>query len=464
MQIKFPNSVEAEMILIGCMLSAQSQNDIACQMLCIEDFYNSAHKVIFGALQEMYVSGKAAEINLLILHLKNSNSLKDIPSIEYLHNCVAAAETSFEVEDYATIVQDKSISRKFITNLTAALADVQKPNIDVVKLISEFQEGLYTLVKNKAAADPISIKEIVLGSQTRGIKPLLQLQKERIQDRLENPDKKCNGISTGIDSLDLAIDGLKPGHLIFLGARPGVGKTTFSLSLVVDVAVLQKIPCVFFSLEMSAEQLALKMVCGYGNIEQRRISQCDPTALPEFQKACEVVSAAPLHIIDQANIGVKEIRMTLKKLIDTHQIKFAVIDYLQLLKGSDKFKNSDSRVNEVSEITRGLKILARELNIPILCLAQLNRGIESRADKRPLLSDLRESGSIEQDADEVLMLHRPDMYDPNDQPGKFEVLFRKNRFNPINAISLYFDTSRGNFKDFNDHQNELLDKLRGSDD
>lgn len=456
MQNRLPNSKDAEMILLGCMLSAQSHNDLACQTLIPEDFYCPHNRVIFSTMQEMYKQGISPEMNLLIIQLKNSNAIQEIPSIEYLYACLNSASTSYEIDDYTDIIINKSICRKLISSSLTVVNEAQHPDVDIVQTIVDFQDKLYSLTKKKMAVDPLTISEIVKGSAPKNVKSLVEIQRERIRDRLDYPNRKCSGISSGIDELDAAINGFLPEHLVILAARPGVGKTTLALNIVVDIAVMQKIPCAFFSLEMSAEQLAFKIVCSYGNIDQNRISQCDPTALPEFKDACEKVQNSPLHIVDKAYLGIQEIKLTLKKLIDTNQIKFVVIDYLQLLKGSDKFKNSDSRVNEVSDISRNLKLLAKELKIPILCLAQLNRAIEARANKQPLLSDLRESGAIEQDADEILMLHRPDLYDKNDSPGKFEIHIRKNRFKEPKTINLCFDASCGNFESYAVGQSEAI--------
>jgi len=451
-----PNSQEAELIVIGSMLSSASHNDFACQHLLPQDFFQSKNKIIFSALKSMYEEEKPAETQLLIQKLKDEGNLSQITT-EYIFECTSFSNNAYQLEEYVNIVLDKSMRRELMLLLNNSTQDISDEKRSAEEILEDFSKEISRILKKKSSHEFYTLTDIVTGKKSPVGVSLGEYIENKIKDRRDCKDSNCTGLSTGISSIDSYLNGLGKSNLIILAARPGVGKTTFALDVAVDVGIRSRVPVGIFSLEMSIPQIVLKLFSNYSGMSYADFDRGNEVDLEEVKENMEKIKNAPIILYESSSCKIGDIMTAARKMKEIHDIRFIIIDYLQLIGGSARFKNSDSRVNEVSEISRSLKILAKELNIPILCLSQLNRAVESRNDKMPMLSDLRESGAIEQDADQVLMLHRPDLYNPSDSPGKVIVNIAKNRHGQTGRIDLAIDLKNGNFYEYSHMLKSTID-------
>lgn len=446
---EMPHSLESETIVLGMMLLLSENNDYACQMLCTDDFYSEAHKKIFYALQKMYENSETPELNILYEKVRDCKELIELGGREYLLNCRNYVSQSYDFEAYTEIVKEKAMEREFMSFFNRQVLDVTKKTRQIDDILVECQDKLYQLQKRKNKNDILSQRDIISGKASKDGLSLLEIMQNRQEARLASGDRGFLGLSCGINELDRQINGLGNGNLIVMAARPGVGKTAFLCHMCVDIAVKNKLPVGIFSLEMSPEQIIERMIANHCNIEQEKLLKgyLDEDFI-ELSTGMVEIQEAPIYYFDSMNINITSLVIGAKRMKDLYDIKVLFIDYLQLLSGSAKFKNSDSRVNEVSEISRKLKLLSRELNIPIICLSQLNRNVEGRAIKEPMLSDLRDSGSIEQDADIVILLNRPEMYDNSKRPGIITVDVCKNRHGAPAKLDLCMEKQFGRIVSF----------------
>lgn len=420
-----PHSIEAEQSVVGAMLMDKEAILTASEIITGQDFYQTSYGVIFESMVELFNEGKPADLITLQERLKEKDVPEEISSLEFVRELVAAVPTSANVRYYAQIVYEKSVLRKLI-KLNEEIANTCYMSSQPMEEILEMTEKkVFELLQNRNAGDFVPIKDVVLNAL------------EKIEKASKNKGT-VTGIPTGFLDLDYKLSGLQPSDLILVAARPSMGKTAFVLNIAQHVAFKSDRYVAVFSLEMSKEQLVNRMF----SLE----SQVDAQALrtgnlkdSEWEKLIEgagIIGKSHLVIDDTPGISVSELRSKCRKYKLEQDLQLVIIDYLQLMSGSVGGK-SESRQQEISEISRSLKALARELNVPVIALSQLSRAVESRPDKRPMLSDLRESGAIEQDADVVMFIYRDEYYNKDSEFKKqAEIIIAKQRNGPVGTVNL----------------------------
>lgn len=447
-----PQSKESEMMVLGCMLTSSSALSIAADGLRESDFYFPEHKAIFGALQLSFASEKPADVHLIAESLKSAGKLQAAGGVAYLTTLVQYAGTSAYVEEYVEIVRKKAILRQMVHAARESEKKALLEPDDVYSTLDEAQENLFKISQNANTSIGVEIKEILLGVKSTNKLPYLKELQERQEEfyKHDGDQPLITGLSTGFTDLDRLINGLSPSNLIIVAGRPSMGKTALALNIAENVAIERNVPVGVFSLEMMAEELLHRLICSQSEVESDKIKTGSLDGY-EYQKIVEVVNCMQKHKIiidDQPGMKITDLRARARRMKEVYGIGFLVIDYLQLLSGARGHYNADNRQNEISEISRMLKNLARELEIPILCGSQLSRKVEERAGHRPMLSDLRESGSIEQDADIVMLMFRRDYYNPNDKPGMAEVIIAKNRHGQVGDVQLTFRKKYAQFRNY----------------
>ncbi|HLC99678.1 MAG TPA: replicative DNA helicase [Patescibacteria group bacterium] len=433
-----PQNIEAEQSVLGSLLIDKDAIIRIADILLPEDFYKDIHGMIYEAMADLYAQREPIDLVSLSNRLESKKQLEIIGGRAYLAELANMVPTSAHVVHYAEIVQRKSTLRRLI----GAASHILEMGYDE-------EENVDTVLDN-AEQSLFAVSQKYLRQNFIPIHTLLQDAFERL-DALHKDSSKLRGVPTGYTELDHKLAGLQKSDLVILAARPSMGKTSLMLDIARSVAVNSKIPVGLFSLEMSKEQLVDRLLAAQANVDLWKLRTGklkDEGEREEFSRlndAMHTLSEAPLYIDDSAMVNVMEIRTKARRLQSEHGLGLIVIDYLQLMEGRSKFK--DNRVQEVAEITRALKGLARELNVPVLALSQLSRAVESRTEKIPMLSDLRESGSIEQDADVVMFIYRPEMYDKNtDRKHIAEIHIAKHRNGPTGTIELFFDQEKVSFK------------------
>ena len=423
-----PHNLEAEESLLGAMLLSADASAAAIEVVSAEDFYKPAHGHIFHAIVELFERGEPVDAVTVTDELSRSGLLEAVGDPAVLVSLQANTPSVANALHYARIVEEHAMLRRLVT-VAGQIADLafSVPE-DVAGAVDE-AEQLMLDVGERRTADTIAELGDLLG-------PSL----ERIE-QLAMRDGTVTGVATGYLDLDGILAGLQPASLTIVGARPAVGKTSFALGMLASVAVHQRRPVLLFSLEMSHLELTQRMLASEAKVDAQRMrtGRLHETDWEKVSRAVTRLSDAPIFIDDNPRLTVMDIRARARRLKKQRgDLGLVVIDYLQLMTGRGKAEN---RQVEVAEISRGLKILARELDCPVVALSQLSRGLEARTDKRPMLSDLRESGSLEQDADVVLFLYREEVYDPdlsNDRRGMAEVIVAKHRNGPIGTANLAF--------------------------
>jgi len=436
-----PHSKESEMMVLGCMLTSVNGLNIAADGLEDSDFYFTEHKIIFQVLKTAYKKDKPADIHLVAQELKRQDKLTTVGGLAYLTTLAQYAGTSAFIEEYIELVQNKSLLRRMINAAQVIEKTALEEPQDVHSALDEAQQMFFQISQ---AANPIAgvlIQDIISGVRSESGTPLLKELQERQERYLERgpEDAGISGIPTHFVDFDKMVNGLNKSNLMILAARPAMGKTSLALNIAENVCFKDKIPVGIFSLEMTAEQLVHRIICSQAEVESDKIKTGSLNGL-EYQRVVASINEMQKHVMiidDQAGLKVTDLRARARRMKEIYGIGLLVIDYLQLISGSST-RLQENRQSEISEISRMLKNLARELNIPILCLSQLSRKVEDRQGHRPLMSDLRESGSIEQDSDLVMFLLRREYYDPSDKPGMAELIIAKNRHGSIGNINLTF--------------------------
>ena len=403
-----PQNIEAEQSVLGAMLIEKEAIPKVMEILRDTDFYREAHRVIFNAMLELYNKNEAVDMITVTEILKRDNKLEDVGGIAYVTSLANAVPTAANVTYHASIIEEKSILRQLVSVSTQIASMGYEANDDVKNIIDSAESKILEISNRKKTADFTPINEIVLDS-FKSIEALM------------GNKNGLTGLPTGFEDLDNLTSGLHGSDFIILAARPSMGKTAFALNVVQNVAIraAKKVggapkTVAFFSLEMSKEQLVQRMLCAEANIDSQRlrIGELRDEDWAMLINTADTLSSANIYIDDTAGITAMDMRSRARRLKAEHGLDLIVVDYLQLMQGSGKKNNSGDRQQEVSEISRSLKALARELDVPVIALSQLSRSVEARQVKRPMLSDLRESGSLEQDADIVAFLYREDYYNP----------------------------------------------------
>ena len=427
-----PQNIEAEQAVLGAMLIDKEAIAKASEILTSSDFYREAHRVIFNAMLELYNKNEAVDMVTVTEILKRDNKLEDIGGLAYITSLANVVLTAANVKYHADIVAEKSVLRQLVRVSTEIAAMGYEANEDVGTLLDTAESRILEISNRKKKADFTPINDVLM---------------ESVQniEKLINNKGGLTGLPSGFADLDKLTSGLHPSDFIILAARPSMGKTALALNIVQNVALRahKKIggeprSVAFFSLEMSKGQLVNRMLCAEASIDSQRlrVGEMGDNDWDALWGACDLMSKAKIYIDDTAGITVMDMRSRARRLKAEHGLDLIVVDYLQLMQGSGKRNNSGDRQQEVSEISRSLKALARELDVPVL--SQLSRSVEARQVKRPMLSDLRESGSLEQDADIVAFLYREDYYNPETENKHTELIIAKHRNGPVDTVNLFF--------------------------
>lgn len=437
-----PHSKEAEMMVLGCMLTSVNSLNVAADGLEEQDFYFSEHKTIFQTLKSAYRSDKPADVLLISEELKRQEKLEGVGGIAYLTSLAQYAGTSAYIEEYVELIKSKATLRKMIQAAQGIEKEALEEPDDVSTCLDKAQQSFFQIGQAVNTNTFVLVNDVLQGHNSHSKLPFLQeLEARQEQFRLRGKDDlPITGLPTHFIDMDKIINGLNNSHLIVLAARPAMGKTALVLNIAENICFKNNVPVGIFSLEMTAEQLVMRVVCGQSEVEADKIRTGALNA-HEYQRVVSAVRAMQNHtmiIDDQPGLKITDIRARARRMKETHNVGLICIDYLQLIAGSGSFRTQENRQNEISEISRMLKTLARELDVPILCAAQLSRKVEERTGHKPLMSDLRESGSIEQDSDIIMLLLRRDYYDPNDRPGQAQIFVAKNRHGSVGEVQLTY--------------------------
>lgn len=418
-----PNSLESEQSVVASMITDRDAIVAASEILTKDDFYNQQYGILFEAIVELYNSGQPVDVITLQNKLKEKDVPAEVASLEYLKDLILSVPVTVNVESYANIVKDKALLRQIIRVNQEIENDCYNGNESVQKILDKTEHDIFALVQNRGGSDYVPIREVVMNA----IHKIEQASKQK---------GSVTGIPTGFIDLDYQTAGLQPSDLILVAARPSMGKTAFVLNLAQYVAFHEDLCTAIFSLEMSKEQLVNRMFSLESRVDAQKL-RTGNLQESEWEKLIEgagVIGNSHLIIDDTPGISISELRSKCRKYKLDQDLKLVIIDYLQLMSGSGR---SESRQQEISEISRSLKALARELNVPVIALSQLSRAVEQRPDHRPMLSDLRESGAIEQDADVVMFIYRDDYYNKDtDLKNISEIIVAKQRNGPIGTIQL----------------------------
>jgi len=420
-----PQNIEAEQSVLGGILIDNEALHKVLEIIEPNDFYRDNHKKIFLAFLELFENNTPLDIITVTELLQKKGELTNVGGATYLASLVDSVPTTANITHYAKIIKEKSILRSLIAKATDIVNMGFEASEDVAEILDKAEEAIFSITQQRIQTSYYSIKEII--KQTF----------ETIEE-LSSKKDSVTGIPTGFVDFDRLTAGLQPSDLIIIAGRPVMGKTSFTLNIAQHAATRAGVPVGFFSLEMSKEQLALRMLCAEARINSQKIrsgflSERDWLRLTD---AAATLSEAPIFIDDTPALSVLEIRAKARRLRSEHNIGLIIVDYLQLMKGRGKV---DTREREISEISRSLKALAKELNIPVVAVSQLNRRVEERENKRPRLADLRESGAIEQDADLIVFIYRDEVYN-EDTPDKgiAEIIIGKQRSGPTGVVKLAF--------------------------
>ena len=421
-----PQNIEAEQAVLGAIFLEPSSLTMASEILIPDDFYRAAHQKIFQMMLKLSDKGKAVDLITVTEELAAAKLLEDTGGVSYLSELAGSVPTAANIEYYAKIVEEKSLLRRLIRTATTIATDGYTREDEVEVLLGEAEKSILEVSGRKNAGAFHNIKDVLV----------------RTYDNIEvmnNRAGEVTGLATGFSELDRMTAGFQRNDLIIVGARPSVGKTAFALNIAQNVASKTGENIAIFSLEMGAEQLVMRLLCAEGNIDAQRLRTGSLTDEDwgKLTMAMGSLSNAGIFIDDTPGVRITDIRSKCRRLKQEHGLGMILIDYLQLILGSGR--SGENRQQEVSEISRSLKALARELKVPVIALSQLSRGVEQRQDKRPMMSDIRESGSIEQDADVIAFLYRDDYYDrESESKNIIEIIIAKQRNGPTGTVSLAF--------------------------
>lgn len=428
-----PHDDEAEQAVIGSMMTDKDAVISAIEVLKAEDFYREDNKTIYGAIMNLYAKAEPIDIITLKDELTSLGKLEPVGGLEYLATLPDKVPTTANVEKYIKIVEEKSILRSLIKTANELIQIGYDQNEEVEILMDSAEKKIFDLMQKKSQKGYSSIRDILVDSFTE-------------LEQLYNQKQHITGVASGFIDLDNKTAGFHNSDLVLIAARPAMGKTAFALNIASYAAVSANTPVVVFSLEMSKEQCANRILCSQAMVDSEKVAKGDISDEDWSKLAIasgELSESAGIFIDDSAGINIAEIRAKCRKLKLEKNIGLVVIDYLQLIQGSGSTK---SREQEIAEISRSLKILAKEINVPVIALSQLSRAPEARPDHRPMLQDLRESGSIEQDADIVMFLYRDDYYNPETEAKNIaEVIIAKHRAGPTGTVELLWMPSYTKF-------------------
>ncbi|EPR14376.1 replicative DNA helicase [Ruminiclostridium papyrosolvens] len=419
-----PQSLEAEQSVLGSMLIDKEVVPVVMEILKSEDFYRPDHKEIYDVIIELFDRAQPIDLITVSDRLKLHGKLDLVGGLEYLTNIATEVPTTANVKHYAKIVEEKALLRKLIKASSDIVDLGYNASEEVTYILDKAEQNIFDILQKRSSQGFVPIKDVLVDTFNK-------------LEELYNNSGNITGIPTGFADLDFKTSGLHNSDLILIAARPAMGKTAFALNLAQNAAVHSNVPVAVFSLEMSREQLVNRMLCSEAMVDSNRMKtgKLEDNDWQKVAKALGPLSEAPIFIDDTPGISITEIRAKCRRLKLEHNLGLVIIDYLQLMQGSRS--KSENRQQEISEISRSLKILAKEINVPVITLSQLSRAPEARTDHRPILSDLRESGAIEQDADIVMFLYRDDYYNPETEKKNIaEVILAKHRNGSTGTVEL----------------------------
>ncbi len=439
-----PHNIDAEQSVLGALMIDTDAMIKIADRLAGDDFYKHEHRVIFDVMVELYNKSEPLDVLSIANRLEEKDKLKLVGGASYLASLANMIPSAANIVHYGTMVRKKSTLRRLISAATEIGELAYDESEDVEQVLDSAEQRLFQISQSRTKRDIVTMETALADAF------------ERIDDLHKNKGE-MRGVPTGFTDIDKILSGLQKSDLIILAARPSIGKTSFALDIARQAATKAKAAVGVFSLEMSSDQLIDRMIAAEGNIDlwRLRTGNLHETAgdndFERISTAMGTLSEAPIFIDDTASANIMTIRTMARRLQAEHDLGLIIIDYLQLMEG----RSTESRVQEISEISRGLKTLAKELNIPIIALSQLSRAVESRTDQRPKLSDLRDSGSIEQDADVVMFLYREDRVKPDtDQKGIAEIIIAKHRNGPVGTAKLFFKEECASFRSLEQVHNQ----------
>lgn len=436
-----PQSIEAEQCVLGGLLMENQAWDKVSDLLSAEDFYSQDHRLIFEHIARLINASHAADVVTVFDALRSAGKADQVGGLVYLNELATGIHSAQGIKRYAEIVREKAVLRRLLS-IGAEIAHVaaNPQGKDTKTILDEVERQIFRLAENKARG----------GVGFQDLQPVINGVLDRISEMSERlGNNTITGLATGFTELDEKTSGLQPGDLIIVAGRPSMGKTSFSVNIGEHIAIEDGKPVAMFSMEMGASQVGLRMLGSVGKIDQTRLrtGQLNEYDWPRLTNTVHKMQNAKFYIDETPALTVMDVRARCRRLTRQHgQLGLVIIDYLQLMASATK---SENRTTEISAITRGLKGLAKELNCPIIALSQLNRALEQRAEKRPVMSDLRESGAIEQDADLILFIYRDEVYNKDSiDRGSAEIIISKQRNGPIGVVRLSFE---GNFTKFDNY-------------
>ena len=434
-----PHSIEAEQSVLGGLMLDNSSWDKIADLLVEDDFYRRDHRLIFQGIAELFEKSIPVDVITLAEYHDKRGELNDVGELAYLGMLARNTPSAANIAAYANIVRERSVLRQLITVGTTISGVAFNPEgRDSTSILDDAEKQVFEIAEKgaKRRGGFVKVKE-VLGKVVDRIDTMFEL------------DNPVTGLSTGFTDFDTETSGLQPADLVIVAGRPSMGKTTFAMNLAENAAIKSNEPVAVFSMEMPADSLAMRMLSSLGQIDQSRLrsGRLNDDDWPRLTSAIAILNEAPLFIDDTPALTVTELRARARRLKREHGLSLIVIDYIQLMQGSGK--SSENRATEISEISRSLKALGKELDVPVIALSQLNRSLEQRPNKRPVMSDLRESGAIEQDADLIVFIYRDEVYN-EDSPdkGKAEIIIAKQRNGPIGTVALTFQGKYTRFENF----------------
>jgi replicative DNA helicase len=429
-----PQNLEAEQSVLGAMMLSKDAMADVIETVRADDFYKPAHETIFDVTVKLYNSGNPVDALTVSAELQRDGSISRIGGAEYLHTLIAMVPSAASAGYYARLVREQSILRKLVeagTRIAGMGYDADGSQVD--DIVDSAQSEIFAVTERRNSEDYLQIGEVM----------------EHTIDEIEASsarDGSMLGIPTGFRELDELTGGFQKGQMVVIAARPAIGKSTLGLDICRAAAIGAGKASVIFSLEMSREEITKRLLSAESSVKLTKLTKgpMGPNDWERLAQTAATISKAPLFIDDSPNMSLMEIRAKCRRLKQQHGLELVVIDYLQLMSSGRKV---ESRQQEVSEFSRALKLLAKEIEVPVIAISQLNRGAEQRGDKKPMLSDMRESGSIEQDADIVILLHREDAYDRDNRPGEADFIVAKHRSGPTDTIAVAFRKDFAHFAD-----------------
>ena len=435
-----PHNNEAEQSVLGSILLKEDAFTIVHEMIAPKDFYREGHRIIFEAMADLFQKSEPYDLVTVTNHLKDNNHLDLIGGAAYLASLTSIVPVTANLASYARIIRQKAILRNLITVNTDIANRCFEEQGDVKQLVDDAEQAIFDLAGQKSSTAFTPLNSIIPECF------------QKVEDLFKRKEL-ITGVATGYSGIDKMTAGLQPSDLIILAGRPSMGKTAFAMNIAQHAALVEKTGVAIFSLEMSKEQLTMRLLSSVGRIDSQRIrtGKLHNEDWPKLTRAVGMLTDAPIYIDDTPAISVLDMRAKIRRLAVRYDIGMILVDYLQLMQG----RNSENRTQEISEISRSLKAIAKEHGVPVLALSQLNRGLESRTDKRPMMSDLRESGAIEQDADVICFIYRDEVYnkaEDNPQKGTAEIIIGKQRNGPTGTVQLFFQKEYTMFENMSSYE------------